>query len=52
VPAVLKAGCRHLDLAHVYGNETGVPLKQVFEKGIVKREERSYTCSTLRAELL
>lgn len=43
-PAVLeaiKAGYRHLDLAHVYGNETeiGVALKQVFDEGLVKREE-------------
>lgn len=43
-PAVLealKAGYRHLDLAHVYGNEAeiGAALKQAFDEGIVKRED-------------
>jgi diketogulonate reductase-like aldo/keto reductase len=43
-PAVLEAlkvGYRHLDLAHVYGNEKeiGVALKQAFDEGIVKRED-------------
>lgn len=43
-PAVieaLKAGYRHLDLAHVYGNEEeiGKALKQAFDEGIVTREE-------------
>lgn len=43
-PAVLealKAGYRHLDLAHVYGNEKeiGIALKQAFDEGIVTREE-------------
>jgi len=43
-PAVIeaiKAGYRHLDLAHVYGNEKeiGEALKQVFEEGLVKRED-------------
>lgn len=37
----LKAGYRHLDLAHVYGNEEeiGGALKQAFDEGIVSREE-------------
>lgn len=43
-PAVIeaiKAGYRHLDLAHVYGNdkEIGQALKQVFNEGLVKRED-------------
>jgi diketogulonate reductase-like aldo/keto reductase len=43
-PAVIeaiKAGYRHLDLAHVYGNEKeiGEALKKVFEEGLVKRED-------------
>ena len=43
-PAVLealKAGYRHLDLAHVYGNESeiGEALKQAFQEGLVKRED-------------
>jgi len=43
-PAVLeaiKAGYRHLDFAHVYGNEkeVGAALKEAFEQGLVKREE-------------
>ena len=39
--AALKAGYRHLDLAHVYGNEKeiGTTLKQAFADGLVKREE-------------
>eukprot|EP00927_Polykrikos_kofoidii_P008930 TRINITY_DN13724_c0_g1_i1.p1 TRINITY_DN13724_c0_g1~~TRINITY_DN13724_c0_g1_i1.p1 ORF type:complete len:321 (+),score=51.37 TRINITY_DN13724_c0_g1_i1:73-1035(+) len=43
-PAVLeaiKAGYRHLDFAHVYGNEKeiGVALKEAFDTGLVRREE-------------
>eukprot|EP00579_Thalassiosira_antarctica_P006011 CAMPEP_0201881156 /NCGR_PEP_ID=MMETSP0902-20130614/11539_1 /ASSEMBLY_ACC=CAM_ASM_000551 /TAXON_ID=420261 /ORGANISM="Thalassiosira antarctica, Strain CCMP982" /LENGTH=308 /DNA_ID=CAMNT_0048409299 /DNA_START=211 /DNA_END=1137 /DNA_ORIENTATION=+ len=43
-PAVIeaiKAGYRHFDLAHVYGNEQeiGVALKQAFDEGMVTREE-------------
>mmetsp|Transcript_29153 Transcript_29153/g.44860 ORF Transcript_29153/g.44860 Transcript_29153/m.44860 type:complete len:336 (+) Transcript_29153:195-1202(+) len=43
-PAVLeaiKAGYRHLDLAHVYGNEPeiGAALKQAFDEGLVTRED-------------
>lgn len=43
-PAVIeaiKAGYRHLDLAHVYGNEKeiGQALKQAFTEGLVKRED-------------
>mmetsp|Transcript_14921 Transcript_14921/g.32388 ORF Transcript_14921/g.32388 Transcript_14921/m.32388 type:complete len:272 (+) Transcript_14921:130-945(+) len=37
----IKAGYRHFDLAHVYGNEkeVGPALKQAFDEGLVKREE-------------
>lgn len=37
----LKAGYRHLDFAHVYGNEKeiGKALKTAFDEGIVTREE-------------
>jgi len=43
-PAVLealKAGYRHFDLAHVYGNEKeiGEAFKQAFDEGMVKRED-------------
>jgi len=43
-PAVLeaiKAGYRHFDLAHVYGNEKeiGSALKEAFDSGLVKRED-------------
>eukprot|EP00594_Rhizosolenia_setigera_P012968 CAMPEP_0178977160 /NCGR_PEP_ID=MMETSP0789-20121207/24316_1 /TAXON_ID=3005 /ORGANISM="Rhizosolenia setigera, Strain CCMP 1694" /LENGTH=308 /DNA_ID=CAMNT_0020666491 /DNA_START=1 /DNA_END=930 /DNA_ORIENTATION=- len=43
-PAVLeaiKAGYRHFDLAHVYGNEkqVGAAFQQAFEEGLVKRED-------------
>jgi len=37
----IKAGYRHLDLAHVYGNEPeiGTALQEAFSSGLVKREE-------------
>jgi len=37
----IKAGYRHFDLAHVYGNEKeiGVALKKAFDDGLVKRED-------------
>ena len=43
-PAVLeaiKAGYRHFDLAHIYGNEKeiGSALTQAFDEGLVKRED-------------
>ena len=39
-PAI-KFGYRHIDCAHIYGNEKqiGVALKELFEDGIVKRED-------------
>ncbi|XP_021769587.1 NADPH-dependent aldo-keto reductase, chloroplastic-like isoform X1 [Chenopodium quinoa] len=41
VGAAVKLGYRHIDCAHIYGNEKeiGVVLKELFEDGIVKREE-------------
>ncbi|KNA25033.1 hypothetical protein SOVF_010000 isoform A [Spinacia oleracea] len=41
VAAAVKLGYRHIDCAHIYGNEKqiGVVLKELFEDGIVKREE-------------
>lgn len=41
VAAAIKLGYRHLDCAHIYGNEKqiGEVLKQLFEEGVVKREE-------------
>jgi len=43
-PAVIeaiKAGYRHFDLAHVYGNEKeiGAAFKRAFDEGLVTREE-------------
>lgn len=43
-PAVLeaiKAGYRHFDLAHVYGNEAeiGVAFKKAFDEGLLKRAD-------------
>jgi aldehyde reductase len=37
----IKAGYRHFDLAHIYGNEKeiGKALAHAFESGLVKREE-------------
>lgn len=36
-----KAGYRHFDLAHVYGNEkeVGAAFKQIFDEGTIKRED-------------
>lgn len=41
VVAAVKMGYRHLDCAHIYGNEKqiGEVLKQLFQEGVVKREE-------------
>eukprot|EP00560_Eucampia_antarctica_P001534 CAMPEP_0197832366 /NCGR_PEP_ID=MMETSP1437-20131217/14445_1 /TAXON_ID=49252 ORGANISM="Eucampia antarctica, Strain CCMP1452" /NCGR_SAMPLE_ID=MMETSP1437 /ASSEMBLY_ACC=CAM_ASM_001096 /LENGTH=309 /DNA_ID=CAMNT_0043435711 /DNA_START=170 /DNA_END=1099 /DNA_ORIENTATION=+ len=37
----IKAGYRHFDLAHIYGNEkdVGTAFKEAFDSGLVKREE-------------
>lgn len=37
----IKAGYRHFDLAHIYGNEKeiGIAFKSVLDEGIVKRED-------------
>lgn len=41
IAAAVKLGYRHIDCAHIYGNEKqiGVVLKELFENGIVKRED-------------
>ena len=39
--AALRAGYRHVDCAHIYGNEAeiGQALKKCFGEGVCKREE-------------
>ncbi|XP_058003833.1 NADPH-dependent aldo-keto reductase, chloroplastic-like [Hevea brasiliensis] len=41
ITTAVKVGYRHIDCAHIYGNEKqiGVALKKVFEDGLVKRED-------------
>lgn len=41
VATAIKLGYRHIDCAHIYGNEKqiGVVLKEIIENGIVKRED-------------
>ncbi|XP_047316461.1 NADPH-dependent aldo-keto reductase, chloroplastic-like [Impatiens glandulifera] len=41
IAAAVKIGYRHIDCAQIYGNEKeiGVALKNLFEEGVVKREE-------------
>lgn len=41
VAAAVKLGYRHIDCAHIYNNEKqiGEVLKQLFEEGVVKRED-------------
>ena len=41
VEAALRAGYRHVDCAHIYGNEAeiGEALKKCFSEGVCKRED-------------
>ena len=41
VEIALKAGYRHLDCAHIYGNEAeiGETLQKCFKEGVCKRED-------------
>lgn len=41
VEAALRAGYKHIDCAHVYGNEMfiGETFQKCFQEGVVKREE-------------
>ena len=41
VEAALKAGYKHIDCAHIYGNEVeiGQSLQKCFKEGVVKRED-------------
>ncbi|EOB13570.1 NAD(P)H-dependent D-xylose reductase [Nosema bombycis CQ1] len=37
----IKVGYRHIDTAHIYGNEKviGRTLKKIFDEGLIKRED-------------
>ena len=45
IEIAVKAGYRHLDCAHLYGNEVaiGEVLQKCFKEGLVKREDMFIT---------
>jgi alcohol dehydrogenase (NADP+) len=52
IQTAITVGYRHIDCAAIYGNEAeiGVALKEVFEGGIVQREDLFLTSKLWNAE--